>query len=88
MQMIYFIGSNTKKECYDTLAKFHRAIRDFLRDINYRHQNEQDSLLTLNFQISIREMHILMPFKEIDDNGEYRSKEYVGKFLWNRRESI
>ncbi len=36
---------------YDKPAEFHQAIRDFLRDINCRHQNELYSLLTLNFQI-------------------------------------
>ena len=36
---------------YDKPAKFHQAIRDFLKDINCRHQNKLYSLLTLNFQI-------------------------------------
>ena len=36
---------------YDKPAKFQQAIKDFLKDINRKHQNELDSLLTLNFQI-------------------------------------
>ncbi len=36
---------------YDKPAKFYQAIKDFLREINCKHQNELDSLLTLNFQI-------------------------------------
>ena len=36
---------------YDKPAKFHQAIKDFLRDLNSKHQNELESLLALNFQI-------------------------------------
>ena len=36
---------------YDKPAKFHQAIKDFLREINHRHQSELNSLLTLKFQI-------------------------------------
>ena len=36
---------------YDKPAKFHQAIKNFLKEINCKHQDELDSLLTLNFQI-------------------------------------
>lgn len=37
---------------YDKPAKFHQAIKEFLREINRKHQSELNSLLTLNFQIT------------------------------------
>ena len=36
---------------YDKPDKFYKAIKDFLKEINSKHQNELDSLLALNFQI-------------------------------------
>ena len=36
---------------YDSPVKFHQAIKNFLRETNHGHQDEPDSLLTLNFQI-------------------------------------
>ena len=37
---------------YDKPAKFHQAIKEFLREINRKHQSGLNSLLTLNFQIT------------------------------------
>ena len=36
---------------YDKPVKFHQAIKDFLKEINSKHQSELNTLLTLNFQI-------------------------------------
>ena len=36
---------------HDKPEKFHQAIKDSIREVNCKHQNEQESLLALNFQI-------------------------------------